>query len=480
MSVHEDNSGPQKFRLSALLEGHTDDVRALACDSSSRLFSASRDGTARSWTQKGLRTGRTGGWEQDGLFGGHQGFVNSVTWWGGNSSGAGDSNPGYLITGGQDSLINVFDLAAADLSSVPTLTLSGHSSNVCALHAVGDFLVSGSWDCTARVWNIAKNWECERILEGHRAAVWDVLALKTAKYEGAVITACADGLIRLFKPESQTASVIFKGHTEPVRALAKVLPEDPLCVLFASCSNDGSVIIWNYAGNSITTLAGHKDSFIYALVSISAASGGGMASSGEEGIVKVWDEEEGDEEQEIIVPALSVWSLASLPNGDLAIADSDNLIWVFTRDASRAADSATTSDYEKRLANRPKPAAKNAAKPPLPIVDASILEAEGSKDGEVKLVEVDGKVHAYQWNGGEWADLGEVTGQEPTPEANGQSASSGSKKMSHDGVAYDFVIDIDVSDDKPALKLPFNLEGTSLQLSLFGFTIADCESKWSR
>ena len=55
---------------------------------------------------------------------------------------------------------------------------------------------------------------------------------------------------------------------------------------------------------SITVLSGH-DSFIYALVSIPQVAGGGMASSGEDGIVKIWDEEEGEEDQVIQVPALS-------------------------------------------------------------------------------------------------------------------------------------------------------------------------------
>lgn len=54
------------------------------------------------------------------------------------------------------------------------------------------------------------------------------------------------------------------------------------------------------------------------------------------------------------MPALSVWSLTSLANGDLACGCSDNLIWVFTRDEARAADAATTADYEARLANRVK------------------------------------------------------------------------------------------------------------------------------
>lgn len=167
--------------------------------------------------------------------------------------------PGFLLTGGQDALIHVYDLSSP--ADVPVQTLAGHGMNVCALHAAGTAIVSGSWDFTARIWNTA-SWECDRILEGHRAAVWDVLAISVAGgYEDCAITACADGLIRLFKPGSDSASVVFKGkssllfaflrgltscslgHTGPVRALAKVLPSDQSCTLFASASNDECVPI---------------------------------------------------------------------------------------------------------------------------------------------------------------------------------------------------------------------------------------------
>lgn len=48
---------------------------------------------------------------------------------------------------------------------------------MCALDvsAEGGWVVSGSWDASARVWRVGK-WECEALLEGHEGSVWDVLA----------------------------------------------------------------------------------------------------------------------------------------------------------------------------------------------------------------------------------------------------------------------------------------------------------------
>lgn len=81
MSATESSDTPP-FRLSALLSGHSDDVRALSADeSSSTLFSSSRDGTARVWERRGPKEGRTGGWEEKRVFSAfHTGFVNAVAW----------------------------------------------------------------------------------------------------------------------------------------------------------------------------------------------------------------------------------------------------------------------------------------------------------------------------------------------------------------------------------------------------------------
>lgn len=54
----------------------------------------------------------------------------------------------------------------------------------------------------------------------------------------------------------------------------------------------------------MTTLGSH-DSFIYSLVALPSASGGGLASSGEDGLIKIWNEEDGELDQELLVPALS-------------------------------------------------------------------------------------------------------------------------------------------------------------------------------
>ncbi len=64
---------------------------------------------------------------------------------------------GYAVTGGQDTVINVFSLD--NLRDDPDYTLVGHSENVCALDTTtGGTIISGSWDrCVAFRWDIGKD-----------------------------------------------------------------------------------------------------------------------------------------------------------------------------------------------------------------------------------------------------------------------------------------------------------------------------------
>ena len=52
---------------------------------------------------------------------------------------------GYVVTGGQDAIVNIFSLAS--LRDDPNFSLLGHTANVCALDTSPDgTIISGSWD----------------------------------------------------------------------------------------------------------------------------------------------------------------------------------------------------------------------------------------------------------------------------------------------------------------------------------------------
>lgn len=83
---------------------------------------------------------------------------------------------GLIISGGKDTVIEVRQPDRPPEQNAEAL-LVGHAHNICALDVCveGEFIVSGSWDSTARLWSIGK-WGSEALLEGHDGSVWTVLA----------------------------------------------------------------------------------------------------------------------------------------------------------------------------------------------------------------------------------------------------------------------------------------------------------------
>ena len=130
---------------------------------------------------------------------------------------------------------------------------------VCSVVAKENFLFSGSWDKTARVWQDSSS---VLTLSGHTAAIWAVEILESADCVSnlVVLTGSADKTIKMWKGNSPFQ--VFKGHTDCVRALA-VCSSDQ----FLSAANDATIRLWITSGECLSTFYGHTN-YIYGLVNI--------------------------------------------------------------------------------------------------------------------------------------------------------------------------------------------------------------------
>ncbi|PWN27737.1 PFU-domain-containing protein [Jaminaea rosea] len=424
------------YKLSNQLQGHQGDVRAVATHShssgSSLVISASRDKTASVWTR------RAGGrnFEPPETLPGHGGYVNSCAWLSDGADGL------FALTGGQDKLVNAYQVkVGGDGRAIPSIsadfTLVGHEDNVSTLDVGpgGSYVVSGSWDKTARVW---KNWQCVATLKGHLQAVWAVVAVDSDR----ILTASADKLVRLWSiSRPQEPIAVFAGHSDAVRGL-HLLPGEGS---FASCSNDGNINVWSISSphRPMQVLSGHT-SFVYSLTALPT---GELVSSGEDRSVRIW--REGSLVQTLTVPAISVWTVAALSDGDVVCGSSDNFIHIFTRDASRVAEAGEIEAYDRSVSSQAlnKTQVGDIRKDQVPGKEA--LNKAGTREGETKMVSASGGViEAYQWStaSSSWEKVGEVVG----------GVGSGTKKL-YEGKEYDYVFDVDIADDAPPLKLPYNL-----------------------
>ncbi|KAJ9657339.1 WD repeat protein Lub1 [Neophaeococcomyces mojaviensis] len=416
------------FRLSAVLRGHNSDVRAVLQPDPSFALTASRDGSTKIWKQKNQNPPI---YEADELSHGTQ-FKTCLTY----LPPSKEYPDGLVVCAGQDTLIEARQPATTAEQNADAMMV-GHSNQVCSLATSerGDFIVSGSWDSTAKVWSVGK-WEVELDLPSHTATVWAVLAYDRET----IVTGCADRAIRVFTTSGKQL-VSFDGK-EVVRALAKV-EGHPTGAQIASASNDGVIRLWTLDGRPVAELHGHE-SFIYSLTVLPT---GEIVSSGEDRSIRVWQGTECI--QVITLPAISVWSVSASPNGDIIAGSSDKIARIFTREKARMADAATIAEFDEAVQSSalPKQQVGEINTTDLPGSDF-LTRKSGTKEGQTAIIKDEsGQPTVYQWSMSQqtWVKVGQLV----------DSAASSNKVM-HNGKEYDYVFDVDIEDGKPALKLPFN------------------------
>ncbi|CAL4145489.1 unnamed protein product, partial [Meganyctiphanes norvegica] len=176
---------------------------------------------------------------------------------------------------------------------------------------------------------------------------------------------------------------------------------------------------------------------------------GEFISGGEDRSMRVWSKD-GQCTQTLHLPAISVWCVLGLSNGDIVCGTSDGCCRVFSKVVERQASEADQKIFEECVA-------KSTVSVDLGGVDKKSLPgpeallAPGKKDGHTIMVREGDKVNCYSWSASEqkWSAVGEVVGG-----AGGSTGTSG--KVLYEGKEYDFVFDVDI-DGENTLKLPYNV-----------------------
>jgi phospholipase A-2-activating protein len=380
------------FKLSAQLVGHDSDVRAVSFPTPDVVLSASRDRSVRVWR----RTSSSPPVFDPSIAGRGSDFINSLTFL--PPSAAHPS--GLIISGGKDTIIDVRKPESKPDDNAERL-LIGHAHNICTLDVSpkGHFVVSGGWDGQALIWSVDK-WETQLVLGGHDGkSVWAVLALS----DNVVATGCADSNIRIYDLRKGVAGEAMPQSTihtpDVVRALCKVPKGHPSGADIASASNDGIIRLWKLNGQQVGELHGHE-SFIYSLASLPS---GELVSSGEDRTVRVWKGSECI--QTVTHPAISVWTVAVCKEtGDIVSGASDGVARVFTRSSDRLADAETLRMFDEAIqaSSIPQQQMGDINKEKLPGPEFLTTKA-GTKDGQVQVIKQnDGSLTAHTWSMGEW------------------------------------------------------------------------------
>jgi len=220
-----------------------------------------------------------------GVLRGHNGWVTSI---------AATPNPtpdteNMIVSASRDRTLLVWTLTREEGNyGRPRRCLKGHSHYVqdVVVSSDGQFALSGSWDGTLRLWEIATGNTTRRFV-GHSK---DVLSVAFSADNRQIVSGSRDKTIKLWNTLGECKFTISdESHSEWVSCVRfSPSAQNPLIV---SCGWDKLVKVWNLSNCKLrTNLVGHGGYLNTVTVS---PDGSLCASGGKDGTAMLWDLQEG-------------------------------------------------------------------------------------------------------------------------------------------------------------------------------------------
>ena len=297
----------QTGALRAKLEGHEGGVWALQYEGNV-LVSGSTDRSVRVWDiERGICTH---------TFQGHTSTVRCLQILLPTPAGKGlDGRTTMLpkqpliITGSRDSHLRVWKLpksgdppfhqagpAQDEATESPYFVraLTGHHHSVRAIAAYADTLVSGSYDCSVRVWKISTGETVHR-LQGHTQKVYSVV-LDTKRNR--CISGSMDNVVKVWSLDTGMALFNLEGHSSLVGLLD--LQQDRL----VSAAADSTLRIWDPEnGHCKSTLSAHTGAITC------FQHDGHKVISGSDRTLKMWNVASGEFVKDLLTDLSGVWQV---------------------------------------------------------------------------------------------------------------------------------------------------------------------------
>ena len=426
------------YNLSMPIQHHKDTLRTVACNNNGLVVTGSFDKTCAFY-----QCDSTGKYTflKDTNY--HDDYIYTVK---------SDVLDHGFFSGGKDKRIIYMDNEGNPLGEFFSDT-NGHTGTICSINqnkCNSNIFISGSWDTTARIWDINQQ-SCLLVLEGHAYAV-TVLALPNNNY----VTGSQDKNLNFWDKNGNKITSISNAHSDIIRDIII----SPSGESIFTTSNDMQVKEWSFTGQLLNTFTAH-DAFIFSMCANNSSHQ--IFTCGDDRVVKVW-KENGTFQQNLPHPN-TVWDACiNNLNGDLLTACADGYLRVFSTKKDRWMSQEALDQYNNlcEIANMQSDESAGDKQKvdvnKLPSI-TEMASMKNVKDGEIRLFNNFGKGEAYCYKASEnqWQLLGEVMGQNSAPSK---------KYYPGDGVfkagEYDYVFDVELEGG--ITQLPFN-EGDNILMA---------------
>jgi guanine nucleotide-binding protein subunit beta-2-like 1 protein len=203
-----------------------------------------------------------------------------------------DNSPTILTASRDKSILHwniERDPATGGVTGTPKRSLIGHSNAVqdVVISSDGQFALSGSWDCTLRLWDLNTGQTTRRFV-GHTK---DVLSVAFSADNRQIVSGSRDNKLKVWNTLGECKYTISEdGHTDWVSCV-RFSPnlQNPLIV---SGGWDKVVKVWNLTNLKLmTNLVGHTG---YVNTVTVSPDGSLCASGGKDGTAMLWDLNKGE------------------------------------------------------------------------------------------------------------------------------------------------------------------------------------------
>jgi len=199
-----------------------------------------------------------------------------------------EKNPEVLVTCSRDKSALLWNIKyGQNVELKPIKRLNGHSHFISdvKVSSDGQFCITGSWDKTIRLWDLNSGKNLTKFI-GHTKEVFTISLSNDGRH---IASGSADGMIKIWNSLGHCKESLKDPSGSNWISIVKFLPNPEPLIL--SCSWDGIIRIWNVSKKSIETkLFGHKG---YIFCSTVSPDGSLCASGGKDGIIILWDLQEG-------------------------------------------------------------------------------------------------------------------------------------------------------------------------------------------
>ncbi|XRB11729.1 hypothetical protein RI054_03g15620 [Pseudoscourfieldia marina] len=256
-----------------VLRGHLEQVLACVATPTGFCITASDDGTARVWD---LASG-----VEVLLLRGHRRAIRGIAF---HRSLDTSSGVDVAATASDDGAIKIWDLSSG---GQVLATMEGHTDRVtcCAISADGSMLVSGSSDCTMRMWDLETH-TCVETIKGHGGGVTSVSFSPLGMQ---ILSSSWDGTAALWHCVRNEASRMLgqmRGHSTCVACSCY----SPFADTVATASHDGSAALWEPSTDRIPVVKGiclgHNGPVTSCAFSCNSSD---LFTASQDGSVRVWD-----------------------------------------------------------------------------------------------------------------------------------------------------------------------------------------------